>query len=341
MKNLSVTVVIPNMNRTDTLRKALWSVSAQTLLPIETIVIDDKSSDEKLVEIRKIIETFAETANARMIELPVNGGANKARNVGIREAKGTHIAFLDSDDLWLPGKLEAQVKAISELPPDRQGHVLSTTSRYRVNGEGELLYTQMTQPAFTLNRLKASNFLGTLSSALVGTAVAREINGFDESLPSCQDWDFYIRLMGRCTFVGIETPLSVYVDHDDDRITLNNRKRLKGHLTIYRKHMREGFRSGEIMRTEFYRNVAEDLQSMGKPKTAARFLAQSIANRRLYNESARDILGCLIHSWFRLMPPGSITKKRYRRYNGKKIRDAILGKRALSKINKDFIRKTA
>lgn len=317
MTRSTVSVVIPNMNRTEPLRKALSSIAAQTLKPIETIVVDDKSSDDQIVEIRKIIAEFKDTASARMIELPANGGANKARNVGIFEAKGTHIAFLDSDDLWLPRKLEVQMREIEELPANKQKRVLSTTSRYRVNGAGEVIFTHLVPVDLPFKRLKASNILGTLSAALVGTEVAREIGGFDETLPSCQDWDFFLRLFERVSYVGVRRPLCVYVDHDEDRITLNNRRRLKGHLRIYSKHIREELKSGGAVRPEFYRNIAEDLQGLGKKRMAARFLARSIANKHARNKLKRRAIFYTLMCRYRFSPPEDIAAARYRKYGRK------------------------
>lgn len=106
---MSISVVIPAYNAANTLCETLDSVAAQTRVPYEVIVVDDGSSDETActAQTHRIV--------TRVITQP-NAGAATALNTGIREAKADLIAFLDADDLWLPGKLEIQEDALSDDP---------------------------------------------------------------------------------------------------------------------------------------------------------------------------------------------------------------------------------
>mgnify|MGYP002516567543 CR=1 FL=1 len=99
-----VSVILPVYNREDTILRALDSVLMQTYRNMEVIVIDDGSDDSTAEIVRN-----CQDSRVRLVRLPVNGGANAARNAGIRLAEGTYIAFQDSDDEWLADKLEKQI----------------------------------------------------------------------------------------------------------------------------------------------------------------------------------------------------------------------------------------
>lgn len=269
-----VTVVIPNYNRTDLLRKAIRSVQDQTLKPLEVIVVDDCSSPEHAPVVQSIVESFAPYLNIKLLTNEENRGANYSRNRGIFQAKGRYIAFLDSDDLWMPEKLEVQLSTIDRTKANDTRPVLSATGRYRIASDGKILQRQF-HDAFSPERIRQSNFIGTLSSTLVETWVARHVHGFEETLAACQDWDFFIRLSDYVQFVGTAETLCVYADHDETRISLNNKRRLRAHLQIYKRHLRSSLERSKLR--EFYRNIAEDLQEMRKTKRASRFYRKSVS----------------------------------------------------------------
>jgi glycosyltransferase involved in cell wall biosynthesis len=122
----SISVVIPTYNRAELLRRAVDSALAQTVAPLEILIVDDGSTDETAA-------TCASWgAPVRYIATP-NGGVAKARNVGIGEARGDWIALLDSDDEWVPAKLEAQCAALDAAPDARW----SITGCTLVDGNGD------------------------------------------------------------------------------------------------------------------------------------------------------------------------------------------------------------
>src|SRR5690242_15610224 len=101
-----VSVVIPVYNRAELLRWPLRSIADQTLPPLEVLVVDDCSAPDEAGKIRALVERFGNSLNLRLLRTDRNGGQSYARNLGIREARGKYVAFLDSDDFWLPEKLE-------------------------------------------------------------------------------------------------------------------------------------------------------------------------------------------------------------------------------------------
>jgi len=198
-------VVIPLYNRADIVRDTIRSVQAQDWQDFEIVVIDDGSRDDP----RPLIESLGDP-RVRYIR-QANAGGGAARNRGIQEARGRHIAFLDSDDLFLPGKLSIMAEALanddgrtvlySRMKVDRG------VNRYWIrpdrgirDGEdvGEYLFC-------------ANQFMQT-STMVVPAELAREVL-FDPALKKGQDLDFCVRLQGAgARFRMIEQPLTVWLD---------------------------------------------------------------------------------------------------------------------------------
>ena len=108
-----ISVVVPAWRAEKTLAAALDSVLAQTWREIEVLVVDDASPDGTLA----LAESYAaRDPRVRVIAQKENGGVSRARNRGVREARGEWIAFLDSDDLWMPEKLERQMALAAQHP---------------------------------------------------------------------------------------------------------------------------------------------------------------------------------------------------------------------------------
>jgi len=108
--NVKVSVIVPAYNRAHTIRRCLDSALGQTISPHEVIVVDDASTDDTTSVVKSISDE-----RLRLITMPLRKGAQAARNVGIKNAKGDYIAFLDSDDEWLPEKLEWQIQEITRM----------------------------------------------------------------------------------------------------------------------------------------------------------------------------------------------------------------------------------
>jgi len=313
MSYCNVSVIIPNYNRISLLRRALESVARQTLLPLEVIVIDDCSSEDKADEIRDIIDYINDRVPTRLLVNETNRGANYSRNRGIFSAVGRYLAFLDSDDIWMPEKLAIQIRAIEIAKKTDSRPILSATGRYRVNGDGDIIASQFGGFVFDAQKIRRSNFIGTLSSIIVEASIARHVSGFNESLSACQDWEFFIRLGAHIQYVGVTEALCIYVDHDEERITLNNRKRLRSHIFIYRTHIRPHLGPGCIP-AEFYRNIAEDYQEIGRADKARRFVAKANCVGKYKNKALSQVMECIYNVMFFLIPPRSMKEKRYARY---------------------------
>ena len=109
-----VSVIVPAYNAARYIRQALESVCTQTYRDIEVIVVDDGSRDETPA----IVEEFATSDPRVRLLLQNNAGVGAARNMGLRQAQGVYIAPIDADDIWHPGKLEAQVACMEAHGPE-------------------------------------------------------------------------------------------------------------------------------------------------------------------------------------------------------------------------------
>jgi glycosyltransferase involved in cell wall biosynthesis len=195
----SVSVVIPAYNATRTLPATFASIEAQTVQPLEIVVVDDGSSDATV--------DVASQLGARVVR-QANAGHAAARNTGVGAAEGRYVAFVDADDLWLPEKLERQLDEIGRNPGIRA----LQTGAARVNDELRLLWSESCRrPQDQLwETLCFQNLPALMSTLMIERDFFNEIGGFDPSLIILQDWDLAIRLARRDQLHAIPDVLTAY-----------------------------------------------------------------------------------------------------------------------------------
>lgn len=243
-----ISVVIPVYNREKTIKRCIDSIVNQTYPVFEIIVVDDGSIDRTLDIVQE------EYGNIVTIIRQKHKGAQAARNAGIRAAKGVYIAFLDSDDEWLPNKIELQVQALYKngdvvvcgdgytqmdweenipIVYQRTGNIkkntrMGTRKLLRMNGANGNIY------GIVLERT-----LGDFDSLLASKKSLMDIGLLDEKVPSFQEWDVVIRLAKKNQFVYIKRPLYVYHLHDGEAISKNPERIIDGKEYIIKKHAQE------------------------------------------------------------------------------------------------------
>lgn len=200
-----ISVVIPSHNRALLLARALDSVLAQTEPPEECLVVDDGSSDDT--------EALVRSAYPQVTYLKQpHRGVSAARNAGIAQARGDWVAFLDSDDYWMPDKLLHQRRAVAGGDPVichtdeiwiRRGKRVNPMRKHRKRGGW--IYSHC------LPRCAISP-----STSMVRRDVLRQAGGFDEGLPACEDYDLWLRLCARHPVLYLARPLVTrYGGHED------------------------------------------------------------------------------------------------------------------------------
>jgi len=220
----TVSVIIPTYNRAHLIGRAIQSVLNQTYQDFEIIVVDDGSTDNT----KEIVKSL-DDKRIRYIRHKENKGGGAARNTGIKAAIGEYIAFLDSDDEWLPEKLECQMKVFKNA--GSEVGVVYTGFIY-IDELGEYTNGQHIpeKRGWIYEDILVENCVGTASTVLVKRKCFEKAGLFDENLPSCQDWEMWIRLAREHQFDFIEDPLVKYHIHKS-RISTDLEAKIKG-ITI-------------------------------------------------------------------------------------------------------------
>jgi len=183
-----VSVIIPTYNRFPMVKEAVDSVLAQDFEDFELIVVDDGSTDGTTEEIKRY------GGRVKLLPLSQNRGVSVARNRGILQARGKYVAFLDSDDLWVKGKLQTQVLFLDDNP---QYPLCYTDEIWIRRGK-------RVNP-----RLKHAKYSGWIfekclplciispSSSVIRRTLFSKVGLFDEALPVCEDYDLWLRITAR------------------------------------------------------------------------------------------------------------------------------------------------
>ncbi len=208
---MQVSVIVPTFNRARTIRQALDSVLNQKGASFKILVVDDGSTDET----RALIENLIQEKTKIQYFFQSNQGPSAARNFGIRNTQTSFIAFLDSDDEWLPGKLKTQLEFF-ERNPDylicqteeiwiRNGKRVNSMKKHRKFG------------GFIFERCLPLSIVSP-SCVMMRREFFDQVGLFDETLPACEDYDLWLRASVRFPIGLIEKPYVVkYGGHHDQR----------------------------------------------------------------------------------------------------------------------------
>lgn len=235
----TVSVIIPTYNRAHVLTRALESVLAQTFEDFEVLVVDDGSTDGTAA---LMAEYEARDERVRYLVQPQNAGVSAARNRGLREVRGAYIALLDSDDEWLPAKLERQVARFEELP-DEVGLLYGGVEDVGPGGV-RAVHTPEHRGDLSSMMLRRNVIHGT-SGVMIRRAAAERAGYFDEGIPAIEDWDYWIRVTRHFEVDFVSEPLIRYHDPAGvERKSLNTEENIDARAWLYRMHGAEMRRAG-------------------------------------------------------------------------------------------------
>lgn len=250
MNNL-ISVIIPTYCRSiSMLHTAVQSVKEQREPVYEIIIVDD--NNDRLLS--KSIFLYCQENNL-IYMASGNVGAAAARNVGINIAKGTYVAFLDDDDTWLPDKLSMQMPLFSG---SNIGLVYSRGYTVKTDEYGNILKVPYaTDPYFRTEvyykDLLEQNYIGTTTQLIVKKAALIQINGFDESLPSRQDYDLCLRIAKQYRCIGVNEYLFIHNIHNESQITANAITNMKGYQILFQKYKSDIYQITDAPRKWCYR----------------------------------------------------------------------------------------
>ncbi len=233
-----VSVVITTYKRPpEAVENAVKSVLDQTYQDFEILIVDDNLNNSE--ESKHIAESFSGRERIRYIKQDGNKGACAARNLGITNAKGEYVAFLDDDDTWEPQKLEIQLERfkdadenvamvyclgdvvdVSTIPPTVSEYYTTGLFKNEISFHDQLKY----------------DYIGSTSQGLIRKSALVKLGGFDESLPARQDYEMWLRISKNYKIYGVKKVLFHYIQHGMEQITKSPKKAWTGYKLVYKKY---------------------------------------------------------------------------------------------------------
>lgn len=225
--NIAVSIVVPSSNRARMLETALKSILGQTYKNWEAIIVANGCTDNTA----DIVEGYLSDTRFKFIDIKEPVGGAKARNIGIDEASGEYLAFLDDDDEWLPEKLGKQVEFLN----NNEAAIVSCS--YHVYRNGTFYGTTTMKKHVRMRDLLFQNVLGSFSFCMTRTEYAKGCR-VNEQLDACQDWDLWVKIMDKTKIdsYSLEEPLVNYHEHPHFRLTTAYKKAEKARRIFLESH---------------------------------------------------------------------------------------------------------
>jgi glycosyltransferase involved in cell wall biosynthesis len=222
-----VSVIMPTFNRREFLPPAIASLLNQTFAHWELIIADDGSDTDT----RSYLRSLHAPPRVKVIWLSHSGRPSVARNAALREARGEYVAFLDSDDLWLPRKLELQLSSLARHPQRRWSYTAFALVDRAGQPKAPLHDPKRSAPSgWILERMLKDETVIALPSVVVARQSLEQLGPFDEALVMCEDNDLWVRLAAHSEIDGIDEPLTLIRRHEqhggDDVTAWRDRRRV-------------------------------------------------------------------------------------------------------------------
>lgn len=251
--NPLVSAIIPTYNDAEYLCEAIESVLDQTYENVELIVVDDGSTIDPKAMIQKYMDRISYVRKQ-------NGGVGSARNVGIQSSKGEFLAFLDSDDIWMPQKLEMQVRRFQE--DSEPGVVFTDQCTFDETGIKSRSKTEMCQvfEGNVFEKLFSCNFVG-ISTVMIRRRCVERVGVFDQTgdISTIEDINYFIRLARHFLFGYVDEVLVKYRLHGDNM------------STDFEKMYRQDFINFEKLAVQFHDLNLKKARYFKKGKSAYHF----------------------------------------------------------------------
>lgn len=297
----TVTVIIPTYNRAATLPRAIDSVLRQTHADLELLVVDDGSTDDTPA----VMESLNDP-RIRFLRQPENRGVAAARNRGLRAARGDFIAFLDSDDEWLPDKLERQLARFAALP-EEVGLLYTGVETIAADGHRSIQAPEARGDVYPQLLLR-NKVHGGGSNAMIRRCVIATVGFFDETLPAIEDYDYWLRVARffRVDFVP-EPLLRYHTPPAQQRKSLDHADNVTAREMFYRRYRREMRRAG-VAHLFLLDSAGRHLATPRPSGDLARRLALRAARRRPLSRAPLYLL------LYTLLPSGILARLRQFRH---------------------------
>jgi len=270
-----VSVIIPTYNRANLLKRAIESVLNQTFQDFELIVVDDGSTDNT----KEVVAEFQKRdPRIKYIWQENSGGPAKPINTGIKNSKGQYIAILESDDEWLPEKLEKHIEILEKF----KNVGLVSCCAFRIFPDGK---KKLYKPPYLgiFEKTKWKIFwekwgIISLSTIIIKREVIEKIGMFDEKLKAGADVDFYLRAIKKFDFYFVNKPLVNYYESEE---SLSKKMFWKKWIPEYEymlEKYKEDFKEAKKAKSRFLRTLATCYLLDGNFKKGIKYLIEAILN---------------------------------------------------------------
>lgn len=265
-----VSVLLPTRNRATLLKRAVATVLGQTFRDFELIIIDDESTDETAETIRGFSDP-----RVRYVRHVRRRGAAAGENTGLELARAKLIAFMDDDDEWLTGKLEAQVSRFRG-EPETTGVVY--TGRWIVkNGErkfGPPTSILKKQGNIHVEILNKRAFI-PLVCAMVRKECFDRVGGFDETLPTANDYDLWVRISKHFRMIYLPEPM-VIVNFTPGSVSTTAQNVIESRKLLLQKHASDYRKQGAEVTAFFLWQMGNVLISQGEVREGRKHIIRAL-----------------------------------------------------------------
>jgi len=301
---------MPTFNRLEFLKAAVESLFAQTFPHWELIIADDGSD----ALTRSYLQTLQQPPRVEVIWLSHSGKPAAVRNAALRAARGEYVAFLDSDDLWLPQKLQRQIASLRRHPQRRWSYtafaVVDAAGQPKTASDPE----RPAQSGWIMEKMLTDETVIALPSVVVARQLLEQLGAFDEELVMCEDDELWLRLAAHSEIDAIDEPLTLIRRHrqhsGDDVTAWRDRRR------VFEKALRAGVDAHlaavlRKLRAEMSAGLARSQAAGGMRLGAVGTLAASAHYSWRYRQWWRGALQALVWAF----APAAV-RSAVRRYRG-------------------------
>lgn len=260
-----VSVIIPTFNRAQLISHAIDSVLRQSYVNFELIIVNDGSSDNT----EEVLMSYND-ARIKIFKHSINRGQNAALNTGIKQVSGTLIAFLDSDDTWMPEMLSRQVESFrNESDP-----ICSYTYAGKFVGDSIHIVKKFSLTGFNYREALRQCYVSHMITLMIDRRCLNIVNEFDENFTVCQDDDFCLRLAKYYPFKLIKEPLAL-INETENSIISNKLSYANGWKRLFLKFEQDlKFECGDMIWLYHSLRIGFLYLSAGETKRAIEWMNQ-------------------------------------------------------------------
>jgi len=270
-----ISAIITTFNRANFLKKAIRSALNQTFKDFELLILDNNSTDET----ETVVKGFPDKKIKYIKHRPLN--ISQARNLGIKEAKGKYIAFLDDDDDWLPNKLKDQIEIFKKEKDPEVMMIYGGFIRTYANSKKTEKYIPQSKGKITATLLwQKDPVTGSASNPLIKKEIFKKIGGYDEKVLTGEDWEFYLRLSKKYKINFTDKIVLNINQHPGPRLGYKIKEAIDLEILIINKYQ-EIFKKNRRLLSFYLQKIGGKFCRINQAKKGKQYLKKAIEKNPL------------------------------------------------------------